>query len=190
MLRTVATVAMLGALALPAAASTLPRADITGRDMRYFGLGVGHALGVSADVAMGPQWTLGASLGSGFWNDWEPYRYDARAVYSFVNGGRTGLSIAGILGLWGGTGQFQNPYGLGRAPVPEVGFGLAYPFTPDLVARLNLIVPYYGQIPGPYFYMFGGPSGGLEVGYRVRPYLEATVGVNGQGSYLGTKLDF
>lgn len=190
MLRTLATVVFLGALALPAAASTLPRADITSRDMRYFGLGAGHALSVSADAAMGPQWTLGASLGSGFWNDRESYRYDVRAVYSFVNGGRTGLSIAGILGLWGGAQEFQNPYHLGKIPVPEVGFGLAYPFSGDFVVRLNLIVPYYGQIPGPYFYMFGGPSGGLELGYRVRPYMEATVGINGQGNYLGMKLDF
>lgn len=189
MLRTLATVACLGAFALPANASTLPRADITSRDMRYFGLGVGHALSVSADVALGPQWTLGASLGSGLWNDPEPYRYDVRTVYSLVNGGRAGLSIAAILGLWGG-GAFQNPYNLGNLPVPEVGFGLSYPFTRDFVGRLNLIVPYYGQIPGPYFYMFGGPSGGAEVGYRVRPYMEATVGVNGQGNYLGLKLDF
>ncbi|HEY9855771.1 MAG TPA: hypothetical protein V6D05_08560 [Stenomitos sp.] len=189
MLKTVATLAFLGAFALPAAASTMPRADITGRDMRYFGLGLGHALSVSADVALAPQWTLGASLGTGYWNDPEPYRYDVRWVYSFVTGGRTGLSIAGILGIWGGT-TFQNPYNLDHLPVPEVGFGLAYPFTRDLVARLNLIVPYYGQVPGPYFYMFGGPSGGLELGYRVRPYMEATLGINGQGNYLGMKLDF
>lgn len=188
MRRTLATLAILGGVALPASASTLPRADITRPDLRYFGIGAGHAVSVSADVAVAPNWTLGASLGSGFWNDPEPYRYDVRAVYAFVNGGRTGLSIAGILGLWGGT-TFQNPYNLGRLPVPEVGFGLSYPYQ-NFVGRLNLIVPYYGQIAGPYFYMFGGPSGGLEFGYKVRPYMEATLGINGQGNYLGLKLDF
>lgn len=188
MLKTLALMGFLGLWALPAAASTLPRADITSRDMRYFGLGAGHAVSVSADVAVHPQWTLGASLGTGYWNDPEPYRYDVRAMYSFVNGGRTGLSIAGILGLWGGA-TFQNPYNLGRLPVPEVGFGLSYPYQ-AFVARLNLIVPYYGQIAGPYFYMFGGPAGGLEVAYRMRPYMELTLGINGQGNYLGLKLDF
>ncbi len=185
---TLASLAILGALALPAGASTLPRADLTSPDMRYFGIGVGHALSVSADFAVTPSWTLGASLGSGFWNDPEPYRYDVRAVYAFVNGGRTALSIAGILGIWGGT-AFQNPYNLGHLPVPEVGFGLSFPYQ-AFIARLNLIVPYYGQVAGPYFYMFGGPAGGLEIAYRVRPYMEATLGINGQGNYLGLKLDF
>lgn len=188
MLKILAMMALVGAVALPAAASTLPRADIQRPDMRTFGLGLGHALSVSADVALNERLTLGASLGSGLWNDPEPYRYDVRAVYGLVSGGRTGLSIAAILGLWGGT-TFRNPYNLGNLPVPEVGFGLSYPFM-DFVARLNLIVPYYGQIAGPYYYMFGGPSGGLELGYRVRPYMEATLGINGQGNYLGLKLDF
>lgn len=188
MLKYLTTLALTGAMALPAAASTLPRADLHGPDMRTFGLGLGHALSVSADIALSPRLTLGASLGSGLWNDPEPYRYDVRAVYALVSGGRTSLSIAAILGLWGAT-TFKNPYNLGNLPVPEVGFGISYPFS-DFVARLNLIVPYYGQIAGPYFYMFGGPSGGLELGYRVRPYMEATLGTNGQGNYLGLKLDF
>lgn len=174
----------------PVLASTLPRADIGGQDARYFGLGVGNGLSVSVDVPLNASLTLGASLGTGLFGGAFPTEYDLRVVYDFVRGAAHGLSIAGVVGVWGAPGAagFTGPFGL--SPGLEVGFGLAYPFTPQLTGRLNLMVPYYGLFAGPYYMGFGGPSGGLELGYRFRRYLEATLGSNGHGNLLGLKMDF
>lgn len=178
------------AIALPAAASTMPRADMAGHDDRYFGVGIGNGLSVSLDAPLNRQLTLGGSIGTGVLWDNTLARYDVRAVYDFVNGGRRNLSIAGILGVWGTNPPFINPYGTQGWPVLEVGFGLAYPFTRRLTGRLNLIVPYYGSIAGPYYYFFSGPAGGAELAYAFTPAVEGTIGVNGQGNLLGLKMNF
>ena len=168
--------------ALPAAASTMPRADFGGINARYFGIGIGNGLGVSLDVALNRQFSLGGSIGSGVLGTIEANRYDIRGLYAFVPGGRRNLSIAGILGLWGGT-SYSTQY-------LEVGVGLAYPFTPLLTGRLNLVVPFYGLLAGPYYNTWGGPAGGIELAYKFQPHLEGTIGSNGQGNLLGLKLDF
>lgn len=172
--------------ALPAAASTMPRADMAGKDARYFGLGIGNGLSASVDVGLSKDVTLGASLGTGLYQG-EYSRFDVRMLYDFVNGGRRGLSVAGILGLWGGS-RWGTAYSL--APGVEIGFGLAYPFTRQLTGRLNLVVPYFGLAGGPYYDLFGGPSGGVELAYKFQPHIEGTIGSNGHGNLLGLKLNF
>ncbi len=174
------------AVAAPVAeASTMPRADFT-RGSRVLGLGVGNGIGASVDVAIQPNLTLGAGIGSGVYG-FNTTRWDVRMLYQFVNGGRRNLSVAGLLGVWGDTG-YRAPLGL--APGLEIGFALSFPFTRELTGRLNLAVPYYGALGGPYFNAFGGPSAGLELGYRFQPHLEGTLGVNGLGGLLGLKLNF
>lgn len=170
------------AIALPASASTMPRADFGGADARYFGVGIGNGLGVSLDVGLNRQFSLGGSVGTGVLGFVEASRYDIRAVYAFVPGGRRNLSIAGILGLWGGT-TYQSQY-------LEIGVGLAYPFTPAFTGRLNLVVPFYGLLAGPYYNTWGGPAGGLELAYKFQSNLEGTIGSNGQGNLLGLKIGF
>lgn len=173
-------------VALPASASTMPRADIAGKDARYFGLGIGNGLSASVDFGLSKDATLGASLGTGFYQA-EYSRFDIRLLYDFVNGGRRGLSVAGIIGLWGGS-RWGQAYSF--APGIEIGFGLAYPFTRQVTGRLNLVVPYYGLTGGPYYDLFGGPSGGVELAYKFQPHVEGTIGSNGQGNLLGLKLNF
>ncbi|MNX83720.1 hypothetical protein D3C86_1154940 [compost metagenome] len=183
-----ATIAVAAAcmVALPALASTMPRADIAGKDSRYFGLGIGNGLSASVDFALNKDVTLGASLGTGLYQA-EYSRFDIRLLYDFVNGGRRNLSVAGIIGLWGGS-RWGSAYSF--APGIEIGFGLAYPFTRELTGRLNLVVPYYGLSGGPYYDLFGGPSGGVELAYKFQPHIEGTIGSNGQGNLLGLKLNF
>lgn len=187
MKRSIMLLACLGLLIRPAEASTMPRADLGGKDARYFGIGVGTGLSVSVDVPVIPKMTLGGSLGTGWWGGADAQLYDLRMVYGFVEGGRKDLSIAGILGIWGAS-RFASFAGL--APGLEVGFGLAYPITHLLTVRLNLLVPYYGFAGGGVYDFFGGPAGGLELAYKFRPFLEGTAGFNGHGNGLGLKLNF
>lgn len=178
--------ALLVSSAPEAEASTLPRADFS-RGQRVLGLGVGNGISASVDVALQSNLTLGAAIGAGVYG-FDTSRWDVRMLYQFVNGGRRNLSVAGLLGIWGDTGYRNRPLGL--APGLEIGFALSFPFTRDLTGRLNLAVPYYGSLEGPYFNAFGGPSAGAELGYRFQPHLEGTLGVNGMGSLLGLKLNF
>jgi hypothetical protein len=170
---------------LSAEASTMPRADF-GRNSRVLGIGLGNGIGASIDAAVQPNLTLGGALGSGVYG-FNTTRWDLRMLYRFVDGGRRNLSVAGLLGLWGDT-AYQRALGL--APGLEIGFALSYPFTREVTGRLNLAVPYYGTLGGPYFNAFGGPSAGFELAYRFQPHLEGTLGVNGLGGILGLKLNF
>lgn len=169
-------------IALPAAGSTMPRSDFGGADTRYFGVGFGNGLGVSLDVGLSRQFSLGASIGTGVLGYFEASRYDIRAMYAFVPGARRNLSIAGIVGFWGGTSY--------PAQYIEIGLGLSYPFTSVFTGRLNLVVPFYGLLGGPYYNSWGGPAGGLELAYKFQAHVEGTIGSNGQGNLLGLKLDF
>jgi len=184
-----ALLASLAGLAQSAGASTMPRADLGGRN-NYFGIGLGNGVSASVDLGLTRQLTLGGSIGTGLLGYSEPNRYDIRLLYDFIAGGRHNLSVAGIIGLWGGSywSWANTPFNL--APGIEVGVGLAYPFTPRFTGRLNLVVPYYGITGGPYYNYWGGPSGGLELAYKFQPHLEGTLGTNGQGNLLGLKLDF
>lgn len=184
MFRWIASGVLVAALAwaAPALASTMPRADFGGADGRYFGVGLGNGLSVSLDAAVNRQFSLGGSIGTGVLGYVEASRYDIRALYAFVPGGRRSLSIAGILGLWGGT-TYPSQY-------LEIGVGLAYPFTSAFTGRLNLVVPFYGLLAGPYYNTWGGPAGGLELAYKFQSSLEGTIGSNGQGNLLGLKIAF
>ncbi|MGE5707435.1 MAG: hypothetical protein ACM3YO_03805 [Bacteroidota bacterium] len=173
-------------LATPAAASTMPKVDFNSA-VRYFGLGLGNDnLSASLDVPIAGNFMLGGSIGlPGLFGITSPYPlWDLRGVYQFVDGARRDLSIGGIAGLWGGrwfNDQFTHL---------ELGFGLAYPFTPQLVGRLNLMVPYYGSQPGPYYFGFGGPAAGAEIGYTFNYKVDGTLGVTGQGTLLGLSIRF
>jgi hypothetical protein len=171
----------------PAAASTLPQADFN-LNVRYFGLGVGNDnVAASLDLPFSREFMVGGSIslpGFGYGFARIPL-WDVHGVYQFVGGGRRDLSIAGVFGAWGGSrwsgDSFTNL---------ELGFGLAFPFTNRFTGRFNLMVPYYGTIPGPYYYTFGGPASGAELGYLFSPKVEGTLGVNGQGSVLGLTIHF
>lgn len=180
--------ALLGAaLALapvsPAAASTLPVADF-GPGARMLGVGVGYGGGLAVDWAVGKGLLAGVSaarLTAPLGN-----RFDIRLLYQFIDGGRTGLSIAGIVGLWADTGFAGGPFPF--IPPIEGGFGLAYPITNQLTGRLNLVVPLFSPLRA--FDVFGGPAAGLEMGYRFQPNFEGTLGLNGQGNLVGFRLSF
>ena len=183
-----AAAAMAAAFALwglggPADASLLPGADFDSEG-RTLGLGIGYGGGLSLDWGLGKGILAGISaaqlmapLGS---------RVDIRMLYQFIDGERKGLSIAGIIGLWADTGFTGSPFPF--MPPLEGGFGIAYPLTPGLTARLNLVVPLFA--PRRPFDAFGGPAPGLEMGYRFRPNLEGTLGLNGQGNLVGVRLGF
>lgn len=180
----VAVALATGLWAPSALASTLPAADFQ-PGARTIGAGIGFGGGVSFDDAFAPNLSAGLSAS---WLVSPPVgdRFDLHLLYQFINGGATGLSISGIVGLWADTSLPGGPFPY--MPPVEAGFGIAYPFAPHLVGRLNLVVPLFS--PTRPFDVFGGPAAGLELGYRFRPDLEGTLGLNGQGNLLGARLTF
>lgn len=62
-------------------------------------------------------------------------------------------------------------------------------FSSNLTARVNLVPGYnfFGGANSLVFQNFFPPSAGAEIGWRVTPNLEATLGYNGQGDILGLR---
>ena len=179
------------AVAAPAAASSLPRVDFGTEPILGLGLGANQGLSVggslSLDVPLGTRWMAGASVGSSLARS---ITYDVRAVYRLVDGGPETPAIGVIVGLWGAPGApgFQLPGGV----APLVGFGLGYSINDQFDVRLNLSYsPFFNYGSGEFLTFIGGPPlAGLEVGYRLAPGLEATLGINGRGDFVGLAYTF
>lgn len=188
-----AWVGLIAALAVagPAAASSLPRVDFGTEPIVGLGLGVNQGLSaggsLSLDVPVGTRWMAGASVGSSLARS---ITYDVRAIYRLVDGGPETPAIGAIVGLWGAPGApgFQFPLGV----APLVGFGLAYTINEQFDVRLNLSYsPFFNYGSGEFLTFIGGPPlAGLEVGYQLSPGLEATLGINGRGDFLGLAYTF
>lgn len=167
----------------PVQASTLPKAEVD-HSAFVFALGPSIAL----DFKLAPQVSLGGSLGLPFlvegFNNGVNSRYDVRVMYRFLQ--QSGFSLSGIFGVWGNA-NFSNTQ-LSRWVGLELGLGLAYKFTPQLTGRLNLVGGYnfFGG-RGFNFYDYYPPASGFELGYKLNPNLEGTLGYNGQGDILGLR---
>lgn len=171
---------VVGGSILPAAASTMPKAEA---DRSSVVIGLGPSLSFDANLA--PNMLLGASVGlpflvSGF--NGVPARYDVRLTYEFLQQG--GFSLAGIFGIWGNV-RFDNP-SISRWVGLELGVGLAYKFTPQLTGRLN-IVPGFGFPFGTGVADFYPPASGFELAYRFNSNFEGSIGYNGQGDIIGLR---
>lgn len=159
-------------LATPAQASTLPRADFEQRPL--LALGGGQALGLSFDVPLNANWSLGAALGS---RAFVGARAEFRALYRLVGadgGGR--YQLAGMFGS-----QAAGPaFGRLNTLAPLLGITGAYQMLPQWTLRASLA----GAYPSSEMWR----SSGIEVGYRYSSGLELTIGYNGRGDLLGLKL--
>ena len=159
------------ALATPADASSMPRADFASRP--YLGLGLGNGVSVSFDAPLNANMSLGGSLGTGFIYS-RVSNLDVRFLYKLLHGGTQRPTVALLVGAQGSGAGF----GIGGFE-PMVGVGLAYGLTPQLTLRGNIVagVSSRGVI---------GPSG-IELGYKFSPTLEGTIGPNGRGDFIGLK---
>lgn len=179
--------------AQPARASSLPRADFGSQPILGIGVGGNQSWqaggSLSADFPLNDSLMLGASAASSLGG---ALNYDVRGMYRFVVGTRsTGPSIAAVVGLWGQPGLPYFQTSLGAAPF--IGFAMAYPITDRFTARLDLsYAPFfdYAHASQSLVFLGGPPSSGLEVGYKVAPNLEATLGLNGRGDFLGANFQF
>ena len=171
-----AAVLALGATALPAQASSMPKADF---DRNTLGLGLGNGFSLSLDFPVNRELSLGGSISApGFVSN----NFDLRLLYKLLNGGRSNLTLALLAGV-----QAYGPrFGTISTYQPMVGVGLAYPFTSQLTGRLNLVAGFGG---GAFGLTSMGPSG-IELGYRFTPNLEGTIGANGRGDFIGLKFAF
>jgi opacity protein-like surface antigen len=171
---TLAASLMSLAMAGPAFASSMPKADF-GR-ANTFGLGVGYSASISLDFPVGGNLSLGGAF---TFQSFRSNIIDLRLMYKLLSGKPS-------LGLLGGV-QLSGP-SLGNFSVytPFIGVGLAYPFTNKLTGRLNLAAA-IGVGGGAFS---GTTASGIELAYEFTPQLEGTIGANGRGDFLGLKLSF
>ncbi len=167
------------AVSLPAAASTMPKAEV---DRSSIAIGLGPS--VSFDSLIAPKLTLGGSLGLPFLvSGGNSGRYDIRANYKFFQQGA--FSLSGIFGVWGNV-NFNSP-SLSRYVGLELGVGLSYRFTPELTGRVNIVPGFTFPFNSARFVDYYPPAGGFELAYRFNPGFEGTIGYNGQGDVLGLR---
>lgn len=160
------------ALASPAAASSMPKADF---NRPSFGLGFGNGLSLALDFPLSRDFSLGGSLNATYFYT-RSSSFDLRGLYKLMHGGPLSLDLLGGVAAYSyGTYNFNTLE-------PFIGVALAYPFTSQLIGRLNVAVGVFGR--GYY-----GPSG-LELAYKFTPTLEGTIGANGRGDVLGLRLSF
>jgi hypothetical protein len=178
----IAAVIGMTALALPAAATTMPKVDVQGGRHNFaFGIGGPSA---SIDFGLTNQFSLGASASLSYlWRrtstTWYVPRMDVRGVYQFVEGGNHGLSVGAIFGVVGDPSQ---AFGVGDWG-PELGIGLSYPFTSTITGRLNVVGGWGGRL-------FAAPASGLELAFRLLPTMELAIAANGNGDLLGLRFTF
>lgn len=162
------------ATALPAQASSMPRADFGSRPT--LGLAVGNGLSIGLDVPLSQAVSLGASFNAGFaWT--RNTNIDIRLLYKLVSADRGRFQLDLLAGAQGyGPGSFTF-----STFEPIVGVATAYDLTPQLSLRGNLATGLVNR---------GGvgPSG-IELGYRFSPTLEGTIGANGRGDVIGLKFN-
>jgi len=169
----------LTTLSLPAAASTMPKAEA---DRSSIAIGLGPS--VSYDALIAPNLTLGGSLGLPFLiSGSSSGRYDVRANYKFFQQGA--FSLSGIFGVWGNA-NFNAP-SLSRYVGLELGVGLSYRFTPQLTGRVNVVPGFSFPFGSGRFVDYYPPAGGFELAYRFNPGFEGSIGYNGQGDVLGLR---
>lgn len=166
-----ATCGILLALApMAAQASTMPKADF-GRQP-IVGLGLGYGAGISLDVPVSSQLTLGGGLGVAHFLGTDA---NLRLMYKLAHADRLGIDL--LAGA-----EFYAPfYSLSAYNIdPFIGVGLAYPLTSRLTLRGNIgvAVLHYGTLD----------ADGIELGYKFSPTLEGTIGANGRGDIIGLKL--
>lgn len=159
--------------ALPAHASSMPRADFGSRP--YLGLGLGNGVSLSFDAPLNRDMSLGASLGTGFVYS-RASSVDVRFLYKLLHGGAQRPFVDLLVGVQGGGVGFA----LGGFE-PMVGVGLAYAFTPQLTLRGNIVAGLGSR-------NVIGPSG-IELGYKFSSTLEGTIGGNGRGDFIGLKFN-
>lgn len=170
--------------ALPAAASTMPAIDHPGHTLAV-GSGGTQGAGLALDLAIAPRWRIGLEAGNA--NFTHLYAYmGIRGAYLLSDpGARLTTAVTG--GVWGNaTGPVTRTDGTSytefRFDRASLGLSWAYAFTPQLIGRLNMPnlsdVLVFNAMPWNLLAPFYGQDTGVELGYRVNPNLELTVGFN------------
>lgn len=189
-------VAILTCSANEIQASTIPKPDLKSNDIS---LGTGPSL--STDIKITPQLNIGGSfslpLRFAFVKPefFGVFQYDLRSSYLLYE--RNSLTITAIGGIWG-NGNLFGTFGKDKdikgnskvaeplAPVGiELGFGITYQFTIDLALRINIVPGFSFSQNSELARGLFPPAAGIELGYRLRPGIEGTVGLNGNGDIIG-----
>lgn len=168
--------------ALPAQASSLPKADLQGHAVS---LGTAPSLGL--EFSLTPNWAIGSSAALPFfYGNFGFIRYQLHSSAELLH--RDNLYIRGIVGVFGDIDLLQRQ-DLQLSPVGlEAGIGLAYRFNELFTGRLNMVA----GIGFPYSTGWGlfPPGGGIEFAFHPFPEFEASIGFNGNGDILAIRYLF
>lgn len=173
---------ILSLCAMPATASSLPKADQTTHS-----ISLGTAPSLAAEFAFGPQVSGGLSLAMPFYlGSFGFVRYDLHGGYTFLRSG--GLTVRGLVGVFGDVDVMNrpelklSPFGL------EAGLALSYRFYSWFTGRVNIAAGIgfprstgLGLFP---------PIGGIELAFQPYEHFEASVGFNGNGDILAVRYLF
>lgn len=166
-------------LTAPALGSTMPGAD---RLNSGLSLGSGPAAGGQWKLPWGDRCQLGASGAAPFFffQDFGTLRYGAYGLCQLLN--QDGFYMAGVAGLYGDVYLPDNnrysPLGL------QLGAAFAYQLNAALTLRLNLVPGVSLRLPPTGWVVFP-PAGGAEIGWKLNPNFELSLGYNGNGDILG-----
>lgn len=169
-------------LASPAAASSMPKADLSGNT-----LSMGSAPSLALDMSLTPQWALGFSTAMPFYYGAFGFlRYDVRSTYALLQ--TDSLTVRGVFGVFGDLDPWQretlqlSPIGL------EAGMSLAYRMHPLVMLRVNFVAGIgfprstgWGLFP---------PGGGIELAFKPFEQFEVTAGFNGNGDIFAVRYLF
>lgn len=173
---------LLGAAA-PLQAAHLPAAD---RSKSSLMLGSAPSLGASWQFSRRLELGFSAATPFFFGDDFGNPRYSLYAQYQLLN--QNGFYMGIIGGLYGDLNLRGSTAGYSPAYL-QFGAALAYDLNRQLTLRLN-IVPGISLFIPPEGWLFLPPVGGVALAWRPRPWLEASLGFNGNGDILGLRYLF
>ncbi len=156
-------------LTLPASGSVIDANVVRGRISLSAGFAVlqGFGLVTTANFPIDNRMSLGGSLGYSLESP-NPYLADLHMNLQFIEpSARNPLSMSVVGGIWGGTsaGLWISKKQKDFYVQPELGLTMSYLFDSYLTGRLNLVY---------------GPSLGVEIGYKLSPWLEGIFAISEQ----------
>ena len=165
-----------------ATASSLPKADADRSSVS-----LGSAPSVAIDIAMTPQFMLGAAAGIPLLYDGLGFmRYNLRSSYLLLQ--KENLYIRAIGGFFGDINlrseveRELSPFGV------EAGIAVAYHFNEYFIGRVNIVAGI--GFPSSTGLGLFAPSGGIEFAFRPTENIEAIAGFNGNSDLLSLRYIF
>lgn len=175
----VGTLFMMG----PAFASSMPKADLRGKNS----ITLGSAPSLAMELSLNNNWAFGGSIAAPILFEVKGFvRYSLHTSYTFLE--TDSFVVRGLIGTFGDLDYLQRS-DLQLPPIGiQAGIEMSYQINQWVIARANF-VPGIG-IPQSKGYGLFPPAGGVEAAFRPFNNFEASLGLNGNGDILALRYLF